>query len=131
MPFQGTAMPPALVAQSGAKSHYRVAQVAAFFNVHRATVYREIKAGRLEAVRIGEGRGTLRVSADSLAKYKAAITAAVTASAELTVDTPLGPVDLVAVEHFRTGHQVTLTEAETALVALLAARSAGLAGVAA
>jgi excisionase family DNA binding protein len=109
---------------------FRVAEIAARLTVDDTTVYRQIKAGRLEAIRIGTGRGTLRVPAESLAKYEASITAAATTSAELTVNTPLGPVDLVAVERFRNGDKVTLTAAENALLTLLESHAAMLAEVA-
>jgi excisionase family DNA binding protein len=110
---------------------FRVAEIAARLTVDKTTVYRQIKAGRLEAIRIGSGRGTVRVPAESLAKYEASITAAATGSAELTVDTPLGSVDLVAVERFRNGGEVTLTAAESALLALLQSHAAEFAEVAA
>lgn len=49
----------------------RVAQVAAQLNVHRTTVYRAIESGDLAAVRLGQGRGGLRVSTEALAAYLA------------------------------------------------------------
>jgi len=51
--------------------YLRVAQVAAQLNVHRTTVYRAIESGDLAAVKFGQGRGGLRVSADALAAYLA------------------------------------------------------------
>ena len=125
MPFQGTAMPGAGTPDAGQRL-YRVAEIAARHAVDKTTVYRQIKAGRLEAIRIGTGRGTVRVPAESLAKYEASITAAAADTAELTVDTPLGAVDLVAVERARTGHPVQLSRAESAFLALLD-RAAGVA----
>jgi excisionase family DNA binding protein len=122
---------PATGTPGAGQTLFRVAEIAARLTVDDTTVYRQIKAGRLEAIRIGTGRGTLRVPAASLAKYEASITAAATTSAELTVDTPLGPVDLVAVERFRNGDRVTLTAAESALLALLQSHVGELAGVAA
>lgn len=50
---------------------YKVAEVATYFDVDVSTVYREINAGRLKALRIGSGRGTLRVPARALAEYEA------------------------------------------------------------
>jgi len=50
-------------------AYLRVAQVAAQLNVHRTTVYRAIESGALAAVRLGQGRGGLRVSTDALAAY--------------------------------------------------------------
>lgn len=72
MPFQGTPLPIALVAQSAGPAFYRVAQVATILDVHRTTVYRAIESGDLTAVRLGQGRGGLRVSAAALAAYLAA-----------------------------------------------------------
>ena len=47
----------------------RVKEVADFLDVHVATVYREIEAGRLHALRVGAGRGTLRIPRPSLDAY--------------------------------------------------------------
>lgn len=75
MPLQGTSVPVS-ASDGAAQQYFRVADVAARFDVDETTVYRQIKAGRLRAIRIGTGRGTVRVSAKSLAEYEAAITAA-------------------------------------------------------
>lgn len=48
---------------------FRVAQVAAMLDVHIATVYRDIEAGRLKALRVGSGKGALRIMPDALAAY--------------------------------------------------------------
>jgi excisionase family DNA binding protein len=78
MPFQGTAMPAAGEAQlTGApaladrsvRKPYRVAQVAALLDVHPATVYRDIDAGRLKALRVGSGKGALRIMPDAFDAY--------------------------------------------------------------
>lgn len=63
-------------------AYLRVAQVAAQLNVHRATVYRAIESGALAAVRLGQGRGGLRVSTEALAAYlsNAQVQAALTVS---------------------------------------------------
>jgi excisionase family DNA binding protein len=122
MPFQGTSMPETGTG-SPVQRNFRVAEVAARFDVNATTVYREIKAGRLKAVRIGAGRGTVRVPAEALAEYEASIAAAALVSPELSVETPLGTVDLVAVDRARAGHPVSLNAAETALVALLTSRA--------
>ena len=50
-------------------AYLRVAQVAAQLNVHRTTVYRAIESGALAAVRLGQGRGGLRVSPEALTAY--------------------------------------------------------------
>lgn len=44
-----------------ARKAYFVAEISAIFRVHKTTVYRDIKEGRLPALRMGKGRGTLRV----------------------------------------------------------------------
>jgi excisionase family DNA binding protein len=48
---------------------YRVADVAAMLDVHPVTVYRDIDAGRLKALRVGSGKGALRIMPDALAAY--------------------------------------------------------------
>jgi excisionase family DNA binding protein len=101
------------------KAFYRVAEIAARFEVDQSTVYRQIKAGRLRAVRIGSGRGAVRVPAAALAEYEASITTIVTESAELTVDTLFGDVDMVAVRRARCGQRIKLTKAEATILALL------------
>jgi excisionase family DNA binding protein len=53
-----------------------VAEIATELGVHKTTVYREIKAGRLAAYRIGTGRGAVRVPAAAFAEYRQTITAA-------------------------------------------------------
>jgi len=50
---------------------FRVAEVADRFDVDVSTVYREITAGRLKALRIGSGRGALRIPVSALAEYEA------------------------------------------------------------
>jgi len=55
---------------------FRVAQVAEEFDVDPSTIYRDIKAGRLVAYRIGKGRGAVRIPAASVEAYRASITAA-------------------------------------------------------
>lgn len=50
---------------------YRVAEVADLLDVHRATVYRDIDAGRCEAYRIGSGSGAIRIAVEDYQKYKA------------------------------------------------------------
>jgi len=122
MPFKSIAVPEGS-AGSAVKAFFRVAEVAARFEVDETTIYRQIKAGRLKAIRIGTGRGTVRVTAAALAEYEESITAAAVESAGLTVDSPLGPVDLVAIERCRSGRPVTLTTAEIAFLALLKARA--------
>lgn len=78
MPFKATAMPAAGKAQLSAisaggsvRKPYRVAEVAALLDVHPVTVYRAIEAGRLRALRIGAGRGALRILPEALDAYLA------------------------------------------------------------
>ena len=78
MPFKGTAMPAAREAQfsattadSSVRKPYRVAEVAALLDVHPVTVYRDIDAGRLKALRVGSGKGALRVLPEALDAYLA------------------------------------------------------------
>lgn len=49
---------------------YRVAEIAVALDVHMSTVYRDIEAGKLRAMRVGVGRGTLRVPVDAFEEYK-------------------------------------------------------------
>ncbi len=55
---------------------YRVKQVAAALDVSVSAVYRDIEIGKLEAHRIGAGKGTLRVPADAFERYKELLKAA-------------------------------------------------------
>lgn len=48
---------------------YRVKQVAELLDVHVSTVYRAIESGALGALRIGRGRGGLRVPAVALEDF--------------------------------------------------------------
>lgn len=50
---------------------FRVAQVAAMLDVHQATIYRDIEAGRLKALRVGSGKGALRILPAALDAYLA------------------------------------------------------------
>jgi excisionase family DNA binding protein len=49
----------------------KVKAIADVLDVDRATVYREIKSGRLTAYRVGSGRGTLRVNPTVFEQYLA------------------------------------------------------------
>jgi excisionase family DNA binding protein len=69
MPFEGTAVPAAGESQHSVRKPFRVAQVAALLDVHPATVYRDIDAGRLKALRVGSGKGALRIMPDALDAY--------------------------------------------------------------
>jgi excisionase family DNA binding protein len=48
---------------------YRVVDVAKMLDVHIATIYRDIAAGRLRAHRVGSGKGALRILPDALNEY--------------------------------------------------------------
>lgn len=49
----------------------RVQDIATALRVDRATVYREIAAGRISSYRVGSGRGTIRVSRSAFTQYLA------------------------------------------------------------
>ncbi|MCI2423975.1 helix-turn-helix domain-containing protein [Saccharopolyspora sp. K220] len=48
---------------------FRVQAVAQILDVHRSTVYRLAESGQLHSVRIGFGKGALRIPAESLNNY--------------------------------------------------------------
>ncbi len=48
---------------------YRVRDVAEHFDVSVATIYRAIESGQLDALKLGTGKGTLRVTGAALAIY--------------------------------------------------------------
>lgn len=47
----------------------RVKAIAGALRVDTATIYREIKSGRLPSYRVGTGRGTIRVSRTAFTNY--------------------------------------------------------------
>jgi excisionase family DNA binding protein len=110
---------------------FRVAEIAALLDVHPVTVYRDIEAGRLRALRVGAKKGALRILPSDLDDYVALleVRSVPVVSDGLTVDFPVGSVDLVAVERATSGGHVQLTAAEVAFLGALKARVA--AGVAA
>ncbi|MDW8807732.1 helix-turn-helix domain-containing protein [Streptomyces scabiei] len=57
--------------QASASGPLRVKDIAAALRVNSATVYAEIKSGRLPSYRVGTGRGTIRVSRAAFAQYLA------------------------------------------------------------
>lgn len=57
--------------QAPAPEPLRVKDVAAALRVEPGTVYAEIKAGRLPSYRVGQGRGTIRVSRTAFLQYLA------------------------------------------------------------
>ncbi|MGH3772829.1 MAG: helix-turn-helix domain-containing protein [Pseudonocardiaceae bacterium] len=48
---------------------YRVRDVAGHFDVSVATIYRAIESGRLRALKLGTGTGTLRVTGAAVLAY--------------------------------------------------------------
>lgn len=45
---------------------FRVKELAELVDVHRSTIYRAIESGELEALKIGAGRGALRIPGASV-----------------------------------------------------------------
>ncbi|MFV0136357.1 helix-turn-helix domain-containing protein [Streptomyces sp. HMX87] len=62
---------PAQTQATERKEPLRVKDIARALHVTNATVYAEIKAGRLESYRVGQGRGTIRVSRAAFTQYLA------------------------------------------------------------
>lgn len=69
MQYQRNAEMPAV--DTGIRKPFRVAEVAAMLDVHQATIYRDIEAGRLRALRVGSGKGALRILPAALDAYLA------------------------------------------------------------
>ena len=63
-------------ADSVRRKPYRVAEVAAFLDVHESTVYREIDEKRLRALRVGAKRGALRIMPADFDAYLASMATA-------------------------------------------------------
>jgi excisionase family DNA binding protein len=51
---------------------YTVAEVAAILRVHKSTIYRDVESGRIDAFRVGRGRGTVRISESAFSDYRRA-----------------------------------------------------------
>ena len=51
---------------------YRVREVAEHFDVSTATIYRAIESGQLAALKLGTGKGTLRVLGAAVLAYEKA-----------------------------------------------------------
>lgn len=75
---QGSAQTPASAGVTSRIRPYRVAEVAELLDVHESTVYRDIDAGRLRALRIGSKRGALRILPVDFDAYVASMTTAAT-----------------------------------------------------
>lgn len=85
---------------------YRVKAVAEALDVSVATIYRAIESGKLDALKIGTGKGTLRitgtaanvyVSACAEAAYQAYVVEGVSAAASDTATVPAGTDETAAV----------------------------------
>ncbi|OEV03806.1 hypothetical protein AN219_37650 [Streptomyces nanshensis] len=48
---------------------FKVKEVAELLGIDTSTVYAEIKANRLSAYRVGQGRGTFRISRSAVKQY--------------------------------------------------------------
>ncbi len=48
---------------------YKVSEIAEFFQVAERTIYNWIEFGYLRAIKVGEGRGTIRVPEDALKEF--------------------------------------------------------------
>lgn len=48
---------------------YRVKAVAEMFDVSVATIYRAIESGALDALKVGSGKGAIRVPGEAVAAY--------------------------------------------------------------
>lgn len=55
---------------------YRVREVAEHFDVSVTTIYRAIESGQLDALKLGTGKGTLRVTGAAVVAYAHACTQA-------------------------------------------------------
>lgn len=64
-------IPPAQEQAPERKEPLRVKDIAAALRITTATVYAEIAAGRLPSYRVGQGRGTIRVSRAAFTTYLA------------------------------------------------------------
>jgi len=60
---------------------YRVREVAGHFEVSVATIYRAIESGQLDALKLGTGRGALRVPGVAVLAFTAACAPAPAATA--------------------------------------------------
>jgi excisionase family DNA binding protein len=80
---------------------FRVQAVAELLDVHRATIYRAIESGQLDALKIGTGKGALRVPGYAVNAYletcaDAAYTAHVVEGQPVTDDTAISHNEAIA-----------------------------------
>jgi excisionase family DNA binding protein len=59
---------------------YRVRAVAEMFDVSVSTIYRAIESGQLDALKIGTGKGSLRIPAYAIEAFREACAAAAQSS---------------------------------------------------
>ena len=69
---------------------YRVKDVAEHFDVSAATIYRAIESGQLDALKLGTGRGTLRVPGWAVEAYADAAFEAGSAPGDALLCPPTG-----------------------------------------
>jgi len=48
---------------------YKVSEIASILRVTERTIYNWIEYGHLRAIKVGEGKGTIRIPEDSLAEF--------------------------------------------------------------
>ncbi|WP_246271849.1 helix-turn-helix transcriptional regulator [Amycolatopsis acididurans] len=66
---------------------YRVRTVAESFDVSVATIYRAVESGALRAIRLGKGKGAVRIPGDAIEEYLTACqSAAVTREGHRELD---------------------------------------------
>ena len=89
--------------QFDANRWYRVKVVAGGLDVSVATIYRAVESGALSAVRMGTGKGAVRVSGQAVLDYVAACErAAATSAAHGSVLVIEGRACVICGRHFRT-----------------------------
>lgn len=62
--------------QDQGRRFYRVREVAKMYDVSVATIYRAIENGQLHALKIGTGKGALRIPGSALAAFEEACSSA-------------------------------------------------------
>ncbi|TNC20916.1 helix-turn-helix domain-containing protein [Amycolatopsis alkalitolerans] len=67
---------------------YRVRTVAEAFDVSVATIYRAVESGSLRAIRLGTGKGAVRIPGDAIEEYLASCEAAAATRAGQPDETP-------------------------------------------
>jgi excisionase family DNA binding protein len=63
--------PPQTAAEPSIRPPFKVAEVALMLGVHKSTIYRDIQEGSLRALRVGTGKGALRIRPEHLDAYMA------------------------------------------------------------